>query len=484
MRKPLVAALLLVALLICPAGAGAVLAHRTAASPPAAGAPAPAAPAPAKATTHWRNIVLAGKSATADGSVLMGYNNDWSASNYAYLQVVPGDATHYQFVKLLTMGGVAEGGINVHQLGALYGTATTLDKTVLAADPYVKKGYGGEIWDLILQQCTTARQALTLLQTMAKTGFSSGAAGSFAIGDPNEAWVFELLGGHHWAAERVPDNAFLAHPNMVTIRQVNLADTNNFRGSADLQSFAQSIGRYSTADGPFDVAWAYNDRTDLQSPSNTNRMWGAFNKVAPSLGLTATMPYATRPVYVVPDHKLTRQDIAAICRYHYEGTTLDQTTGYTTMSPHAQTDRPICYSTTDYSAIWQLRGWLPETVGGVMWVAPSRPCSSAYVPFYDSITSVPAAWTSKTAYTSFRAVADSLDKTGKVGGEIRYKHYIPLVQSTYGSFETTCAGAQAATDSTAAGLTGTAQSTYLTNYSTQRATQALSLANGLPAQMP
>ena len=112
MRKPLVAALLLVALLICPAGAGAVLAHRTAASPPAAGAPAPAAPAPAKATTHWRNIVLAGKSATADGSVLMGYNNDWSASNYAYLQVVPGDATHFQYVKLLTMGGVAEGGFH------------------------------------------------------------------------------------------------------------------------------------------------------------------------------------------------------------------------------------------------------------------------------------------------------------------------------------------------------------------------------------
>ena len=331
MRKPLVAALLLVALLICPAGAGAVLAHRTAASPPAAGAPAPAAPAPAKATTHWRNIVLAGKSATADGSVLMGYNNDWSASNYAYLQVVPGDATHYLFVKLLTMGGVAEGGINVHQLGALYGTATTLDKTVLAADPCVKKGCGGEIWDLILQQCTTAQQALALLQQMVVTGFTSGAAGSFAIGDPSEVWLFELLGGHHWAAERVPDNAFLAHPNMVTIRQVNLVDTNNFRGSA---------------------------------------------------------------------------------------------------------------------------------------------------------TSVPSAWAGKTAYNSFRAVADSLDKTGKVAGEIRYKHYIPLVQSTYGSFETTCAGAQAATDNAAAGLNGTARSTYLTNYSAHQATQALSLANGRPAQMP
>ena len=316
----------------------------------------PAAQAgPAAATAHWCNFVLAGKNATADGSVLMGYNNDWSANNYVYLQAVPGDATHNKYVKLYTWGGVPEGGINEHQLGALYGTATDLDKSVLAADPYVKKGYGGEIWDLILQQCTTAQQAITLLGQMAQTGFNSGAAGSFAVGDPNQVWLFELLGGHHWVAQRVPDNAFLAHPNMVTVRQINLADAANYRGSADLQSFAQSIGRYSPSDGPFDVAWAYGDRTDLQSYYNTNRLWGAFNTVAPSLGLTPTMTYATRPVYVVPDHTVTRQEIQTICRYHYEGTSIDQTQNYALMSPHAQTNRPICYSTTDYSAVWQLR---------------------------------------------------------------------------------------------------------------------------------
>jgi dipeptidase len=196
------------------------------------------------------------------------------------------------------------------------------------------------------------------------------------------------------------------------------------------------------------------------------------------------MPYVDRPVFVVPDHPLTRQDIAAICRYHYEGTSLDQTQNYTLMSPHAQTDRPICYSTTDYSAVWQLRGWLPDAIGGVMWLAPSRPCSSAYVPYYDAITSVPTAWTTKTAYNAFRAITDSLDATGTVGGEIRYKHYSPLVRGTYGGFEAQCAAAQACVESTAAGLTGAARITYLTNYTAQRATQAFDLAKALPAQMP
>ena len=134
--------------------------------------------------------------------------------------------------------------------------------------------------------------------------------------------------------------------------------------------------------------------------------------------------------------------------------------------------------------MWQLRDWMPDAIGGVMWVAPSRPCSSAYVPLYDSVTSVPAAWTDATAYNAFRAVADSLDKNGKVNGVRRYKYYSPLVRSTYGGFETTCTNAQSCVEATAAGLSGAARITYLTDYSSQRATQALDLALGLPAQMP
>ena len=73
------------------------------------------------------------------------------------------------------------------------------------------------------------------------------------------------------------------------------------------------------------------------------------------------MPYATRPVFVVPDHKVTRQEIAAICRYHYEGTSIDQTADYALMSPHNQSNRPICYATTGYSEVWQLRRGSPTT---------------------------------------------------------------------------------------------------------------------------
>jgi dipeptidase len=178
MRKPLLVILLIAIVLAAAAAAtGAVESGPPAAPPPSASQP----------VQHWCNYVLAGKNATTDGSVLMGYNNDWAPNNYTYLQVVPGDATHYQYVRVLTLGACPEGGINVHQLGVNFGTATTLDGAVLAADPFVKKGYGGEIWDTILQKCSTAQQALALLSQMSQTGFTAGAAGSFGIADPNEA---------------------------------------------------------------------------------------------------------------------------------------------------------------------------------------------------------------------------------------------------------------------------------------------------------
>jgi dipeptidase len=432
------------------------------------------------------NFVVAGKDATADGSVLMGYNNDWSANNFSYLEVVPAtDPEQHQFVQILTKGDWPEGGINEHQLSACYGVATDIAPAVEAADPYLNDGWGAEMWADILRNCSSADQAIDYFEQQANArGFTGDAAGSFAFADPEKAWVVEVFGGHHWVAARVPDDAVFEQPNMLRIRSVDLSKRNKFRGSADLEQFAISLGRYTPADGPFDVAWAYGKRAKLQDPYNTNRLWGALHLTAPSLGLDISMPYEDRPVFVEPDDPLTRQDIAAILRYHYEGTELDQTDGYTLMSPHAQTSRPICYATTDYSVVFQMRDWLPDAVGGVAWLGLSRPCSSTYVPFYDSITSVPAAWGRKAAYVDFRAVADSLDADGTIAGMIRYKYYTPLVRGAYGAFAANMAAVQGCVESTAACLPPAQRRAYLTDYSSERAGEARDLAQDLIVLMP
>jgi dipeptidase len=448
-----------------------------------------AAEAGRAASADQCTFVVAGRHATADGSVLMGYNNDWSADNFAYLKVVtPPDPSEYRYLRLLTWSTIPEGGLNERGLAVLYGVATNLAPEVLAADPYTTNGVGKELWDLLLKRCRTSREAVDLLERMAQTrGFTDDAAGSFAIGDSTEAWVFELLGGHHWVAARVPDDAYYVQPNMLRIRQIDLARPSRFRGSPDLEQFATVIGRYDPADGPFDVAWAYGDRSRLQSPYNTNRLWGVIDRFSSSLGLSTAMPYATRPVFVVPDHPLDRQDFMAVSREHYEGTALDQTGGYSLMSPHAQTSRPVCASTTDYGAVWQLRRGLPEAVRNVLWLALSRPCSSVFVPFYAGVQDVPQWWSQKRAYLAFRSVADDLDRPGTAYGEARYGHYIPFVRDAYGDFAAKLTAAQPSIEARAAALwsSSPAQAAkYLTDYSSTRAGEAIDLARGLAAQMP
>jgi dipeptidase len=433
-------------------------------------------------------FVIAGKDATADGSVLMGYNNDWSTNNYSYLKVVPATQSSYGYVRIMTLGKYREGGINDHQVSVCYGVAVDRAAAVAVADPWINKGVGEYMWDVILERCATAREAIDYLEKSARTeGFSIWAAGSFGIADAKEAWVVELLGGHHWVAARVPDDAYYAQPNMLRLRQVDLSDPANFRGSPDLVSFAQELGLYDPAEGPFDVAWAYGDRADLQSYYNTNRLWGATLRWSPSLASDPAMPYAERPVFAVPDRPLATSDVMAVMREHYEGTQLDQTEDYTLMSPHQQTNRPVCCPWTDYSVVFQCRDELPDGVGGVLWLAPSRPCSSAYVPFYCSVAGVPAPWADRKAYVAFRTVALSLDKKGTVDGVPRYARYIGLVRETYGAFAADTLARQADVERIAADLWETDRAravALLTKFSNRRATTAFDLALGLPAQMP
>ncbi len=94
-------------------------------------------------------------------------------------------------------------------------------------------------------------------------------------------------------------------------------------------------------------------------------------------------------MFSAADAKLDVARLIAINRYHYEDTELDQTEGYTLMSPHEMTNRPICCGDNDYSVVFQSRKWLPNGVGGVMWYAPSRACSSGLTPFYCCIVQRP-----------------------------------------------------------------------------------------------
>jgi dipeptidase len=446
-------------------------------------------------------FVVAGKKATYNGETLMFYNNDWDAANAAFLEVIPrttrGHLRFNRYLRLYTysdivMGAphplykIGEGGINEYQVSLLFGVATTLASEVYDNDPTPANGYGLEMWDILLARSHSANDAVELISEFASArGFKAEALGSFAVADPDEVWVIELLGGTRWVAARVPDDSFYAQSNMLRIRQINMSDPSRFRGSPDLVEFATRIGRYDPATGPFDVAWAYGDRSELTADWNTNRLWRAVTRLS-NLHPAVDMPYADRPVFVHPQARLAAADLKALARDHYEHTMLDTVTpDYDNGSPHPFTAcEPDCcwYSTcniyTDYSAIWEMRRWLPDPMGGLLSLGLSRPCSSTYVPFYAGVTYVPSTWSIRSpsdAFVSFRAVADNLDQGGLVSGQPRYQHSISSVRAAWQTFESQTDAVRPWVEATALNLWNTSEDSaraYLAAFSASRAQQA------------
>jgi dipeptidase len=170
------------------------------------------------------------------------------------------------------------------------------------------------------------------------------------------------------------------------------------------------MGWWDPAGGEtFRFAYAYADRTSLYS---RRREWRALSLLAPSLGLD---PNAENyPLSVKPEKQVTVADLLTIFRDTYEGTPYDMTRrltvvgrdGQATRSPVAnpfmnsdlrellgvERERTIASATATYLSITQSRGWLPDPIGGLVWLGYDNPATTPHLPFYIGIGSMPASY--------------------------------------------------------------------------------------------
>ncbi|ETV92170.1 hypothetical protein H310_13417 [Aphanomyces invadans] len=134
-----------------------------------------------------------------------------------------------------------------------------------------------ELTKIALERCDNARCAVKTMGDLAvEYGFyndfngnsthpvymSSGEA--LAIGDKyGEAWVFHVLTGPDnssavWAAQRIEDDHVSAIANGFIIREMDLADSTRFLASTNVHTFARDQGWWDPdIDGPFDFTAAY-----------------------------------------------------------------------------------------------------------------------------------------------------------------------------------------------------------------------------------
>lgn len=372
------------------------------------------------------NLIVT-KGASADGSVIITYTVD--GEFHPILGLIPAaDHADGEMYEIRGWDGTLRlkipqvphtyavcGIMNEHQLAI---GETTFDGRLELED----KHEGIHYWPLMqitLQRARTAREAVKVMTGLVEQFGYASTGETFSIADPNEAWILEMIGrgdgvkGAVWVAVRIPDGMIAAHANKARIGEFPLHDPENCLYSPDVIDFAVRKGFYNPKNGPFRFCDAYCPATPEKLRYTSTRVWSLFRRAAPSLnlsmdrsrGVPGAKPY---PLWIKADNKLSVGDAMGLMRDHYEGTPLDMTKGIDagpfgsplrarpiTFTLDGQTyawERPISTQQTGCSFVAQMRSFMPDEVGGVLWYGVDDTYTSCYFPLYAGINGVPASF--------------------------------------------------------------------------------------------
>lgn len=371
---------------------------------------------------------LVGKKASADGSAFITYNADsygmfgrlkyYPAAKHpkgTMRRIVDGDTNHYLCdIPEAAKTYAVMGQINEYQLAiteTTFGGREELDGAGEGID-YVS------LMTLGLQRAKTAREAIKVMTELVnKYGYASSGE-SFSIADPNEVWMMEMIGkgkgreGAVWVAVRIPDDCIAAHANHSRIHKFDLKDKDNVMYAKDIITFARQKGYFTGKDADFSFSATYAPADFGAIRYCDTRVWSFYNKWVE--GMDQYLDYATgkaigkhepMPLYFKPKCKLSLADVMESNRDHYEGTPFDVTKDAgagaycmpyrpspLTWKHEGKTyfnERPISTQQTAFTVVAQVRDYLPNAIGGVLWYANDDPNMAAYTPVYCANNAVP-----------------------------------------------------------------------------------------------
>ncbi len=363
---------------------------------------------------------IVGKNASADGSVFCTYNADDYGMFIGLCHFPAGQHAKGEMRKIYDWdtkeyhGEIPEAKITYNVIGNINEFQVSIGETTFGGreemvDTTGVLDYGSLIY-IALQRSKTAREAIKVMTTLAETYGYCSEGETFTICDPNEAWIMEIMGkgpgskGVVWVALRIPDDAICAHANQSRIRKFNQKDKKNVMFSKDCIKFARSKGWFCGKDEDFSFceAYAYPDFSGRRFCEA--RVWSFFNHF--SSDMDKYLPYAEgkvknaepMPLWIKPNKKVSLQDVFACMRDHYEGTpfALDNDPGQGVWEmPYRMTpltykvdgkdyfnERPTSTQQSGFSYVAQLRSWLPNPVGGILWFGNDDGNMVAYTPIY------------------------------------------------------------------------------------------------------
>lgn len=408
----------------------------------AAQLPSPTPDRPEACTT-----ITVGKTASADGSVITSHTLDDHRSQttidirparrhktgdtFTCYRIANNDTTPMPSYAQVPVGVIPEA---LRTFGYIHTSLPCMNEKQLAIG---ESTFGGretlvsekgliDLWrlvQLLIERCSTAREAIHVAGDLTGRYGWRDVGECLTIADTGEVWHFEIVGpgagnvGSIWVARRVPDGHVAVNANASRIRQVDLTDTLMYLASANCMSVARDSGWWNPAEGPFEFCYAY-DPAGRQSFASRRREWRVLDLLAPSLKLS---PNAENyPFSVKPDAQVTLPKLVSIFQDAYEGTEFYPVKNITWVNPQGKTEispmacpfmpydmlklfnvnggwgwrgeRTIARWFTVYATITQSRSWLPDPIGGVVWLAWDNAATALYTPVYCGVTDLPASF--------------------------------------------------------------------------------------------
>ena len=382
--------------------------------------------------------LLVGKKASKNGEAYLTYSADsygmygrllhYPAGKHApgtMRRIVDGDTHKY-------LGEIPEAPVTYNVVGNINEYQVAITETTFGGRHELapKDPMGGidyvSLMALGLQRAKTAREAIKVMTDLvARYGYSSEGE-SFSIADPNEVWIMEMIGkgdekkGAVWVAVRIPDDCISAHANQSRIHKFDLKDKKNVMYAKDVIKFARQKGYFNGKDADFSFSDAYSPADFGSQRFCDARAWSLFNHFVDGMdkyvdfvdgkhiGTSEVMP-----LYFKPKAPLELSDVMRAMRDHYEDTPFDITNNAgagTNGAPYRPSpltweykgkkyfnERPVSTHQASFVVVAQLRGNLPNAVGGVLWFANDEANTTPFVPIYCSLTKVPECFDDATA---------------------------------------------------------------------------------------
>ena len=470
----------------------------------------------ATAAAACTNFVVA-KGASTDGSVMCTYNADDYGMFIGLAHYAAGTHQKGEMRKVIDWdtkkyhGEIPEAPVTYNVIGNINEFQVTIGETTYGGREEMVDTTGiidyGSLIYIALQRSRTAREAIKVMTSLAeKYGYNSEGE-TFTICDPNEAWIMEMMGcgGDKkqkvvWVAVRVPDNAICGHANQSRIGVFSQYQTEVLH-SKNVVSFARQKGWYKGTDKDFSWknTYAFPDFSGRRWCEA--RVWSFFNH---HKDMSRWLPWAIgkdknaedMPLWIVPNKKLSVQDLESDMRDHYEGTELSVADGKDMgggiwQMPYRPTplafkvngksyfnERPTSTQQTGFSYVSQMRSWLPREIGGVLWFGNDDGNMIAYTPIYCGNTVQPECYNTPGADAVTFSMKNAYWVCNWVSNMVypRYSMMFPSLKTVRDSLEASYFANQAAVEAKAKELykdNKDAAIKYLNDYSNQKAQQML-----------